>query len=615
MASQKLNIDIVARDKSKQALNTLQGNLSRLKQSVFNLRNAFIGLGAGVVLKGFIDAGIQIENLEVQLNALFGSAEKGQKALKSVTDFAAGTPFELRNIQQGITALATVSERAENAGVSFDELLKITGNTATVLGGDFALAALQIQRSFSAGVSSAELFRERGVRAMAGFKEGVRVSVDDSIKGLAKAFGTGGEFGNLIDDLSKTLFGTISNLKDAFFIFQVEVAKGFFEALKDNLGDLKKTVETNKDSIAEFGNTIGKGLSVAINGTVSVVKFLKENISILIATFKFFIALKLIIFFKNLATSIALAKTAMLGFNAAVRKNLLIGSAALIISQLDIIINKFRELFGTADIENLLEPGLKFMEVTDRFGNTIKIVVKDLEPASNNIEVGMLPPIKEAETTFQKIVRHIRETAEKLGQLNEDSLEKAKEKFKNIGDTIAKGINDGISKTSNALARSVILGENLADSFRKMAQQLAVKVLSAIIEIVARKGVELAIEKLITKEHEKRMRMKHHFSGGGSLLSTGLSILGGFLGFDKGGAVSKGKPIIVGERGPELFLPNQTGQITQNARGTSGSPVNVNFNINTVDASGFEELLVRSRGTITQLINNAVNERGRAALI
>ena len=614
MASQKLNIDIVARDKSKQALNTLQGNLSRLKQSVFNLRNAFIGLGAGVVLKGFIDAGIQIENLEVQLNALFGSAEKGQKALKSVTDFAAGTPFELRNIQQGITALATVSERAENAGVSFDELLKITGNTATVLGGDFALAALQIQRSFSAGVSSAELFRERGVRAMAGFKEGVRVSVDDSIKGLAKAFGTGGEFGNLIDDLSKTLFGTISNLKDAFFIFQVEVAKGFFGALKDNLGDLKKTVETNKDSIAEFGNTIGKGLSVAINGTVSVVKFLKENISILIATFKFFIALKLIIFFKNLATSIALAKTAMLGFNAAVRKNLLIGSAALVISQLDIIIAKFKELFGTADVEDLLEPGLKLMEITDRFGNTIKIVVKDLEHASNIIEIGMLPPIKEAETRFQKIIRHIKETAQKLGKLNEDSLEKAKEKFKNIGDTIAKGINDGISKTSNALARSIILGENLADTFKKMAQQLAVRVLSAMIEIVARKGVELAIEKLITREKEKQVNLSRKASFS-SFLPAPFNIIGSFLGFDKGGAVSKGKPIIVGERGPELFLPNQTGQITQNARGIGGSPVNVNFNINTVDASGFEELLIRSRGTITQLINNAVNERGRTALI
>jgi len=610
MASQKLNIDIVARDKSKQALNTLQGNLSRLKQSVFNLRNAFIGLGAGVVLKGFVDAGIQIENLEVQLNALFGSAKEGKKALKSVTDFAAGTPFELRNIQQGITALATVRKRAEESGVSFDELLKITGNTATVLGGDFALAALQIQRSFSAGISSAELFRERGVRAMAGFKEGVRVSTDDSIKGLAKAFGTGGEFGNLIDDLSKTLFGTISNLKDAFFIFQVEVAKGFFGALKDNLGDLKKTVETNKRTIADFGNTIGRGLSSAINGTVKVVKFLKENISILIATFKFFIALKLIIFFKNLATSIALAKTAMLSFNAAVRKNLLIGGAALVISQLDVIISKFKELtgIGVDDIENQLAPGLKLMTVIDRFGNEIKIVVKDLEHASNIIDIDMLPPIKEAETTFQKMVRHIQETIGKIQELNEDALEKAQEKFRNIKDTIAKSVNQGISKMSNALARSIILGENLAESFKKMAQQLAVRVLSAIIEIIARKTVELAIEKLITKEKEKQRNLS-------AASGNPLAILSFFTGFSQGGAVSKGKPIVVGERGPELFLPNQTGQITQNARGTSGSPVNVNFNINTVDASGFEELLVRSRGTITQLINNAVNERGRAALI
>jgi hypothetical protein len=610
MASQKLNIDIVARDKSKQALNTLQGNLSRLKQSVFNLRNAFIGLGAGVVIKGFVDAGIQIENLEVQLNALFGSAKEGQKALKSVTDFAAGTPFELRNIQQGITALATVRKRAEGAGVSFDELLKITGNTATVLGGDFALAALQIQRSFSAGISSAELFRERGVRAMAGFKDGVRVNVDDSIKGLAKAFGTGGEFGNLIDDLSKTLFGTISNLKDAFFIFQVEVAKGFFGALKDNLGDLKKTVETNKRTIADFGNTIGRGLSTAINGTVRIIKFLKENLTIIIATFKTLIALKLILFFKNLATSIGLASIAMLKFNKAVKKNLLIGAAAATIANLDIIIKKFKELFniGDMDIESQLQEGFKIIEVIDAFGNKVTRVVKDLEHPMHNIFVETLPPIKEAETTLDKIKRHIRETAERLGQLNEDALNKTQEKFRNIKETVAKGLNDGISKMSNALARSIVLGENLAESFKKMAQQLAVRVLSAIIEIIARKTVELAIEKLITKEKEKQRNLS-------AASGNPLAILSFFTGFSQGGAVSKNKPILVGEKGPELFVPNQTGQITQNARGTSGSPVNVNFNINTVDASGFEELLVRSRGTITQLINNAVNERGRAALI
>ena len=70
-----------------------------------------------------------------------------------------------------------------------------------------------------------------------------------------------------------------------------------------------------------------------------------------------------------------------------------------------------------------------------------------------------------------------------------------------------------------------------------------------------------------------------------------------------------------GERGAELFIPNSSGQIQQSARGTSGGQTTVNFNINTLDASGFDDLLVRNRGTITQIINNAVNERGSKNLI
>jgi hypothetical protein len=68
-------------------------------------------------------------------------------------------------------------------------------------------------------------------------------------------------------------------------------------------------------------------------------------------------------------------------------------------------------------------------------------------------------------------------------------------------------------------------------------------------------------------------------------------------------------------RGAELFVPNQSGQITQSARGTGGGATTVNFNINTVDASGFEELLIRSRGTISALINQSVNEQGRGSVI
>ena len=85
--------------------------------------------------------------------------------------------------------------------------------------------------------------------------------------------------------------------------------------------------------------------------------------------------------------------------------------------------------------------------------------------------------------------------------------------------------------------------------------------------------------------------------------------------FDKGGAVAKGQPTIVGERGAELFIPNQTGQITQSARGTGTGNVNVNFTINAVDASGIDRLLVERRGTISRIINESVNERGSSNLI
>ena len=594
MANQRLNIDIVAKDKSKQALNNVQTSLERVKRSVFNLRNAFIGLGAGLVIKGFVNAGIQIENLEVQLNALFGSAKEGKKALKEVTDFASGTPFELKNIQQGITALATVRKTAEESGVSFEELLKITGNTATILGGDFALASLQIQRSFSAGISSAELFRERGVKAMAGFKEGVRVNTKESIQGLKRAFGTGGEFGNLIDDLSRTLFGTISNLKDAFFIFQVEVAQGFFGALKDNLGDLKKTVELNRKEIAEFGSMIGAGLSSAIQVTASTLKFLKDNLELIITSLKILIAFKLIKFFLNLAIAIGVATGAMKKFNLATKANIIIGGASLLLSQLDRIVAKLREI-------GLLANERKFPKI----------------PAGK-IHEGMTIQKETPQSTFMdKLKLQAQIFKSTLIDINATSLEEMKNKFFSIGETIARNIIVNLKKISKSIAESIILGKDLAETFRKMAQQLLINILAHFIELTAKLVIDIALNKKKTDEMKKQeSSLKRQIALQAVLMAMGGgggSFFGGF--FANGGAVSKGQPIVVGEQGAELFIPNSTGQITQSARGTGGGETNVNFTINATDVRGVKELLIDNRATIVNVINSALNEKGKEALV
>ena len=80
MATKKVNIDIIAKDKSKAALRGVRGSLDKVKKSIFNVRNAFIGLGAGLAIKSLVKTGMEIESLQVRLKFLFGTAEEGAKA-------------------------------------------------------------------------------------------------------------------------------------------------------------------------------------------------------------------------------------------------------------------------------------------------------------------------------------------------------------------------------------------------------------------------------------------------------------------------------------------------------------------------------------------------------
>ena len=47
----------------------------------------------------------------------------------------------------------------------------------------------------------------------------------------------------------------------------------------------------------------------------------------------------------------------------------------------------------------------------------------------------------------------------------------------------------------------------------------------------------------------------------------------------------------------------------------TGKKVEVNFQITTLDASGFQDLLYRERSMIVNIINDAVMEQGREAVV
>jgi hypothetical protein len=213
-----------------------------------------------------------------------------------------------------------------------------------------------------------------------------------------------------------------------------------------------------------------------------------------------------------------------------------------------------------------------------------------------------------------------------------------------VNETIGKFILKGVDNFSRALAEAVVLGKDLKMSFEDIAKKLLVEIIAFSIKITIQLGIQkllegsifdlfkkqreqcedllgikikdatveslkLALMKQQTSEMEKQKKIK-----GATMLMSGNPL--GFLGFlSSGGSVGKGQAHVVGERGPELFIPNSSGQVTQNARGMGGRSANVTFNINTIDSRGFDQALIENRGTITSIINNALTERGRGELI
>jgi tape measure domain-containing protein len=78
-----------------------------------------------------------------------------------------------------------------------------------------------------------------------------------------------------------------------------------------------------------------------------------------------------------------------------------------------------------------------------------------------------------------------------------------------------------------------------------------------------------------------------------------------------GGPVMGGTPYLVGESGPEMFVPNTTGSITRNGDLGGGGAVNVTFNIMANDTAGFDDLLLSRKGLIRSVISDAMLESGR----
>jgi len=664
--AQKLNIDIVARDKSKQALGNVQKGLARVKNSVFNLRNAFLGLGAGLVVRNLVNTGRQLENLRTRLKFLLKDTNEGAKAFDNMTKFASKVPFSLEEIQSGAGILATVTDNAED----LQKMLEITGNVASVTGLDFRTAGEQIQRSFSAGIGSADIFREKGVRNMLGFKAGATVSIEETVEAFERVFGKGGRFGKATDELAQTFEGTLSMIGDKVFNFKkVLLEAGFFDELKKQFGNLDKFLEDNAKDLDKIATVVGKNLA---QGMVKVVQIGKDLIPTLQNIGKIlknigdgFMALPPFIRTSGIIGAFLFGKKGLVA----------LAGVSLFVDKVQDLISEAKIRMGIFDLENINSVDAKIKSIKTQLNEieTQKVMVtmegenidttaldkrifKLLEELSiledhrktlqnlNKIQLESNHHMFEMSNGAIKVAETMKEVTKFTSLSNHhmfemaNSVEKSKGAFEGfkegltssfdvtIFDRFKEAGETSMNSLKNTLTDFVMTGKiNFQNLKEAIIRSLVEALIGSAVQSAINKASSLfkinAIKKGLMNVYEAGTKAlasappPFNFALAGMVIAGGLKLVDKIKGFQKGGAVSKGQPILVGENGPEMFVPNSTGQIEQSARGTDMGRTILNFNITATDVKGVEELLLDNRSTIVNVINGALNDQGKEALV
>lgn len=667
MTQQDYNIGVKVQ--GQQNLRNLERNLGNSNRALISLgtaaKAAAIGLaavGTTKFLRGLISVGKEVESLQLRFKFLFGSAQEGAKAFETLTNFAAGVPFSLQEIALASGNLAVVSRDAEQ----LNENLKLTANIAAVAGLDFRTTGEQLQRAFSSGASAADLFRERGVLALLGFQSGVKITQEETIRRFNEVFGEGGEFGNAAEEFANTLEGTLSMLGDKFFKFQTAVNESFFEALKDELGDLNKFFDDNQEGIDAFARQVGEGLATAVVKAGEAVQFLRANVGVLKVVFG---GLGIIIianqFVKLANTLIALRGVVSLLTKTMYKNPLFAAIAVGALAGLYVFreeINKLiDDIMGTdEEIQKLTASNVHYSASVERATQRLRDENKErkLKIENHRKEIQMMDEfIKKnksaleeidllGETSFEKIIRieeerkklikdavenkvyNEQQAAERIQKIEEDAALKRKELYdrelaeqKRRQEERIRAIRDGRFKDIDLAKASEEEKKDIVVAAGKSALEQIAQVNKRAFEL--NKAVAITEAIINTYQGATKALAQGGIFGpllAGAIVASGLAQVAiirnqQYPGREEGGTTMGNSPFIVGEAGPEVFVPGRTGTVVPNDGMGGQQVVNVNFTINATDTRDFDKLLRSRQGLIISVINQALNESGRRALV
>jgi hypothetical protein len=278
-------VEIVIKEKGAKATSRGIKNVGRSSNKAAKAVGLLVGVLAGLAaFKGFVNlaadavkASAAFETYGVTLRALLGSQQEANLALDNFVALSAKTPFAVNQIVSGATTLAAA---ALGNREKLEDLTQTAANLAAVTGLSFQEAASNLSRSLTAGIGAADLFREKGVRALIesiqGIPDATKLSTKDMDKAFKEIFGAGGTFGSAAENLSNTLSGALSNIGDAASVLQVKIGDAFAPAVINAakqvfipfLTSLSKSVDDNAGAFEDLAADGIKAATRAFTGFI-----------------------------------------------------------------------------------------------------------------------------------------------------------------------------------------------------------------------------------------------------------------------------------------------------------------------------------------------------------
>jgi len=590
------------------ALNGVQQKTNALQKSFGGLRTAIAGLGITVVARQAVNASATFDKLKIRLGLLTKESGSFAKSLQIAKD--AQKAFGLSTIE-ALEGVTDITARLAPLKVGVDDIRTVFFgfNTAAKLAGASAIessnAFRQLAQALGSGRLAGDEFRsisEQVPTVLAPIAAELGVTIGELKKLAAEGELTSDVVLRALSRVGKEGSGFLEELlkNDPTQIFKnfqnatqdLSIALG--SELRPAVEGVTKLLTDLINGILEFVETDAGQAAILITKIAVAVKLLGVAIPIATAAFKGLLISVNAVGVQSLITSgglTALQASALLAAGGIGKTTLALGALkiamattgiGLLVVGVGALATAFMKARRKAkEFQDLINEG-QAEDVKEAFRENAKLIGEletKLEKARGNAKRGIQRQIEEAEAQGRMLEGRLQtlESERKITEVKKEQnvenknaevslknqqteTEKLKEKMTAVGEEIESSIKNNLR---DAITGAKSFGEAMAGVLNKIRDKI----------------IDAQLDKLLGNFGENFGKGKSGGKGFGGFLG---GILGGL--FANGGQPPVNKISVVGERGPELFVPRSAGTVIPNSD-IGGSSITNNISIS-VDASG-----------------------------